>query len=419
MTRAKSRIGIIGGGIIGLSSAYYLSKAGHQVTIIDKGSLKQGCSFGNAGMIVPSHFIPLAAPGMFAKGVKWMFDAKSPFYVRPRLNWDLLRWGYLFYKNATQENLNKGIPALKELSFLSKSMYQQWAQELPFDFGYHEKGLLMLYQSAETEKEEMETVHLADKYGVEARVLSPSQVQDLEPEVKVNVRGGVYFPGDAHLTPQHLMNRLIGYLKENGTEFITDCEVFDFKISNKKITSITSNLGEYSFDEIVLASGSWSGHIAKQLNLSMPMQPGKGYSFTIDNIQNNIRIPSIFLEARVAITPMGNSIRFGGTMEISGINDKISMNRVRGIVESIPKYYPEMKVNEPMKEKVWYGLRPCTPDGLPYIGRSSKIDNLIIATGHAMLGLSLGPGTGKIVSAIVNEKTPDISLVSFNPERFE
>jgi len=412
------RVGIIGGGIIGLSSAYYLSKAGHQVTILDKGELNDGCSFGNAGMIVPSHFIPLAAPGMISKGIKWMFNSSSPFYVKPSLNPDLFRWGYLFYKNASQKNVDKGIKALKELSLFSKTMYQQLVKDLPFDFGFHEKGLMMLYQTADTEKEEIETAHLANENGIEARVLSLQQIQDLEPDVRVKARGGVYFPGDAHLTPRQLMRELVGYLKDTGVEFKTNCEVFDFAIQDKKIQSLTTNLGEFSFDKIVLATGAWSGTVAKRLNLTLPMQAGKGYSFTLDNVQNNIRIPSIFLEARVAVTPMGSSLRFGGTMEITGVNHKISMNRVKGIVNSIPKYYPDMKVEMPPGERIWHGLRPCSPDGMPYIGRSKQISNLILATGHAMLGLSLGPGTGKIVANLVDEEASSVALTAFDPDRF-
>ena len=157
-----SNIGIIGGGIIGLSSAYYLNKAGHKVTIIEQGDLKDGCSFGNAGMIVPSHFIPFATPGMISKGMRWMFSCTSPFYVRPRLNVDLIKWGYQFYKHSTKEHVERSIPALKAISQLSKTLYQQLAKELPFDFGYYERGLLMLYKTAETEKEENETAHLAN-----------------------------------------------------------------------------------------------------------------------------------------------------------------------------------------------------------------------------------------------------------------
>ncbi len=411
-------IGIIGGGVIGLSSAYYLNKSGHKVTIIDQGDLKDGCSYGNAGMIVPSHFIPLATPGMISKGIRWMFSSTSPFYVRPRLNGDLIKWGYQLYKHSTKDHVERSIPALKELSLFSKAMYQQLAKELPFDFGYHERGLMMLYKNAETEKEEAETAHLANKIGIEAHVLNASEVQKLEPDVKVDVRGGVYFPGDAHLTPQILVSQLISLLKENGVTFLTKTNVQDFVVESGKIKSIETDKGDFSFDEIIMATGSWSGHVAARLGISMPMQAGKGYSFTLQDVVNNVRIPSIFLEARVAITPMGNTLRFGGTMEISGVDHSINMNRVKGIVDSIPKYYPEMNVAMPKQESVWHGLRPCSPDGLPYIGRSKSISNLIISTGHSMMGLSLAPGTGKLVSEIINHEKLSMDIASFAPERY-
>lgn len=413
-----SHIGIIGGGIIGLSSAYYLNKSGHKVTIIDQGDLKEGCSLGNAGMIVPSHFIPLATPGMISKGIRWMFSSTSPFYVRPRLNGDLIKWSYQFYKHSTKEHVERTIPALKEISLLSKAMYQQLAKELPFDFGYKERGLMMLYQNAETEKEEAETAHLANKIGIEAHVLSPTEVQKLEPDVKVNVRGGVYFPGDAHVTPQLLVPQLISYLKEKGVEFKTNTQVTDFVVEGNSIKAVKVDEGEISFDEVIIATGSWSGLLSAKLNLSIPMQAGKGYSFTLQDVTKNVCIPSIFLEARVAITPMGNALRFGGTMEISGVDHTINMNRVKGIVDSIPKYYPEMNVAMPEMKNVWHGLRPCSPDGLPYIGRSKRLKNLVFATGHSMMGLSLGPGTGKLVSEIINLEKTSIEIGAFDPERF-
>jgi len=412
------KVAIIGGGIIGLSSAYYLNKAGHEVTVIDKGDLSDGCSHGNAGMIVPSHIIPLAAPGMIAKGIRWMFNSTSPFYVKPRLNLDLLQWGFQFYKHANERHVQAAIPALKELSLYSKTQYQKLATDLPFDFGYAERGLLMLYQTAETEHEEAETATIANAHGVKAQILSAEEVQQLEPNVKVTARGAVYFPGDAHLTPQNLMSQLIPYLKKKGVSFITNTPVEDFSVINGEINSVRTAAGEHHFDEVVLASGSWSGTVAKRLGITLPMQGGKGYSFLLKGVEKNIRIPSIFLEARVAVTPMGNDLRFGGTMEIAGTDQRISMNRVKGIVDAIPRYYPEMKVALPKVEQVWHGLRPCSPDGLPYIGRSQKISNLIFATGHAMMGLSLGPGTGKIVADVVSGKQTEVHLEAFNPQRF-
>jgi D-amino-acid dehydrogenase len=413
-----SKVGILGGGIIGLSSAYYLNKAGHHVTVIDQSNLSGGCSHGNAGMIVPSHFIPLAAPGMISKGIRWMFDSTSPFYVKPRFNKELIKWGYHFYRSATKQHVEKSAPALKEISLLSKSLYQEWKRDLPFDFGYQEKGLLMLYQTKEAEHEESETAKMAKRYGIEAHILSPTQVQELEPDVKVDSRGAIYFPGDAHLTPQQLITNLIGYLKDKGVQFKDSSIITDFIVEDNQIKIIQTDKGEFVFDEVVMALGSWSGEVAKKLKLDLPMQAGKGYSFLLDDVKSNIKVPSIFLEARVAVTPMANSLRFGGTMEICGVNQSVSMNRVKGIVESIPNYYPEMKVSMPAKEKVWHGLRPCSPDGLPYIGRSRKFKNLTIATGHSMMGLSLGPATGKLVSEIMERKKSSMGIELFNPSRF-
>ncbi|MFM8835208.1 MAG: NAD(P)/FAD-dependent oxidoreductase [Cytophagales bacterium] len=412
------KIGILGGGIIGLSSAYYLNKAGHDVTIIDQTNLLDGCSHGNAGMIVPSHFIPLAAPGMISKGIRWMFDSTSPFYIKTRFIKSFIKWGYHFYRSATSAHVQRSAPALKEISLLSKSLYQEWKQELPFDFGYQEKGLLMLFKTKEAEHEEANTVEMASRYGIEAYLLNASEVQNLEAQIKVDVKGGVYFPGDAHLNPNVLVTNLIKYLRQKSVSFRDKTTLKDFQIDNGKVLAVKTNNGDFRFDEVVMALGSWSGEIGGKLQLSLPMQAGKGYSFTLNDVANNVQIPSIFLEARVAVTPMANSLRFGGTMEITGVDHRINLNRVKGIVNAIPRYYPEMLVPMPNQENVWHGLRPCSPDGLPYIGRSKKIENLIIATGHSMMGLSLAPATGLLVSEFLDNKKSSMNIELFEPERF-
>lgn len=411
------KIIIVGGGIIGLSSAFYLNEAGHDVIVIDKNQGQAGCSFGNAGMIVPSHFIPLASPGMIAKGIRWMFDAESPFYVKPKLDLTLLKWGWNFYKHANKRHVQAAIHPLKEIHLLSRALYKQWSSQLPFGFGFQERGLLMLYQTSAMEKEEIEAAHLANDIGIEAKVLSNADVQSLESYVKVNVRGGVYYPGDAHLTPQDLVTQLKNLLVQKGVKFI-DEEAKQFEIKNSTISKVITAQNSYEASEVILAAGIWSANLARQLKLALPMQAGKGYSFTLNNVEKNTRIPSIFLEARVAVTPMGNSLRFGGTMEIAGINSNVNMNRVNGIVKSISQYYPEMKVSVPSKKEVWFGLRPCPPDGMPYIGRSDMFSNLIIATGHSMMGLSLGPATGKLVHELIDNESTSINIDAFNPNRF-
>ena len=412
------RVLVLGGGIIGLSTAWFLKEAGHQVTLIDRSRLTDGCSFGNAGMIVPSHFIPLAAPGMVEKGVRWMFNSGSPFFVRPRLSSDLIKWGLNFHRHANQEHVEKSAPSLKALSLLSKRIYQDWNQSMNFDFGYQERGLLMLYKDQHTGDEEAATAEMANQIGIEARLLNAEQVQALEPDVRLDALGGVYFPGDAHLTPRILVEHLIKELRESGVVIHESTVVTGFKVEEQKIRAIESTAGQIEFDQMVLAAGSWSGLLAKALRINLPMQAGKGYSFTLENVEKNIRVPSIFLEARVAVTPMGNNLRFGGTMEIVGVDERINMNRVQGIVDSIPHYYPDLKINTPAADKIWHGLRPCSPDGLPYIGRSGVLKNLVFATGHAMMGLSLAPATGKLVAELVDDQQTTIPIHAFAPERF-
>lgn len=412
-------IAVIGGGVIGLSTAYYLQQAGHRVTIFEKGRLDDTCSVGNAGMVVPSHIVPLAAPGMIAKGIRWMFNARSPFYVRPRLSGDLIKWGLKFYHHANADHVHRSAPLLKEISLMSKDLFRQLKQAGEFDFGYEERGLLMLFQTAETEKEEIEAAHLANRQGVKAEILTLADVQKLEPDVRVTARGGVYFPGDAQLIPQQLVAGLAAYLQQNGVTIFTNRGVETILTEQDRIAGLVVGGSPQVFHEYIIATGAWSGEVCAQLNLGLPMQSGKGYSFTLQDVPKNIRIPTLLLEGRVAVTPMGNALRFGGTMEIAGTDRSVNMNRVQGIVETIPKYYPDMNVGIPDVKTVWSGLRPCSPDGLPYIGRSRRYKNLILATGHSMMGVSLAPATGKLVSEIVNDVPTSMDIAAFDPERFD
>ena len=422
--KKERKITIIGGGIIGLFSAYYLVKAGYKVEIIDQSDGVDGCSHGNAGMVVPSHFIPLAAPGMLEKGIKWMFDAESPFYVKPRLNWDLVRWGYQFYKSATQKKVNEAIPALRDFGLLSKQLYHDVAQENAFSFNYEEKGLLMLCKSHETWEEEAKVAEIANQIGIKAHVVGSSEIQKLEPTAGVDALGGVFYSGDAHLSPNLLVKQLRSYLEKEGVVFMFTTQVEDVVVSNQEISSLVLRKGEestlHSVQELVVAGGAWSSTLAKKMNFFMPLQAGKGYSVSLSQKEaQRIQIPSILLEARVAVTPMGEeTIRFGGTMEIGGAPNEIDMRRVKGIIQSIPKYYRNYSISMPKKEEVWHGLRPCAPDGLPYVGKLKTLKNVIIASGHAMMGLSLAPATGLIVSELIEDKKPSIELELYQPERF-
>jgi D-amino-acid dehydrogenase len=407
------KISIIGGGIIGLCTAYYLSKEGFLVTLFDRSDLTDGCSHGNAGMIVPSHVIPLAQPGMIKQGIKWMFDNKSPFYVKPRLDKELLQWGWKFYKHANQEHVENAMPALRDLSLLSKELYRE-LNKISDSFLYEEKGLLMLYKSEKVGEEVVHEGELAENLGLKVDFLSKAELTRLEKGTKVDAIGAVHYKSDAHLQPQKLVAFLIDEIEKSGGEIKRNCNVNDFVIEKGEVTEVITTQGNFKTDEVVIATGAWSPEIAKKIGSNLSLLPGKGYSFTLFNEKEKPSIPSILCEGKVAVTPMGDSIRYGGTMEITHTNDiKIKQNRLQGIVNTVNEFYPNLNVQMPKKENVWYGFRPCTPSGMPIITRDKKIKNIVFATGHAMMGLSLAPATGKIVAEIISEKPLSVSTKMF------
>lgn len=409
---------VIGGGIIGLSSAYYLRQSGWEVTVLEKGDLSDNCSFGNAGLIVPSHFVPLAAPGALGRGLKWMLDSKSPFFVRPSLNRELLSWGIKFLKSANKRHVAQAAVPLKELSLLSKTLYRQWAGEEGLDFSLKERGVMMYFKTHQAGEEETRLAGKARELGLDAVSLSAGEAGELEPELELNILGAVHYRCDAQVVPYKLIPALLTRLEKKGVQFVRNSEVLDMDHHQGRIRKVYTQGGEWSGDAFVIAGGSWSSAIARQAGLHIPLMPGKGYSFLADEPRKRMRIPALLCEARVAVTPMDGKIRFGGTMEIGRMDARIHMNRVKGIAEAIPEYLPDFKPPLPDKRSVWYGFRPCSPDGLPYIGHARGFQNLVIATGHAMLGLSLGPATGKLVSELIAGSELSMGIGAFSPGRF-
>lgn len=414
---SKGNVTIIGAGVIGLCSAYYLHKAGFKVTLLEQGDLINNCSSGNAGMIVPSHFVPLAAPGMISKGVKWMFDSRSPFYVKPSLNPALLSWGIKFWKYATDKHVAAAAKPLRDLHLLSSQLYDELAKEPDFDFGLEKKGILMLYKTKTVGDEEIHLALKAQKLGLDVAPLTALQTQELEPNSNLSILGSVHYKCDGHLSPSDLVNQLLSFLKKNKVEIVTNCEVTGFKTLDGEIKSIETMAKRYDCDLVVMTGGSWLPELAKKAAMNIPIMPGKGYSFMV-NAQHEIHHPALLLEAKVALTPMNGQIRFGGTMEIAPMNAQINMKRVEGIVSAIPDYYPDYQVEIPPIDKIWYGFRPCSPDGLPYIGYSKNLKNLIVAGGHGMMGLSLAPATGKLVAQLAQGENLAAEISMYSAERF-
>lgn len=409
---------VIGGGIIGLCSAYYLRKAGWEVTLLDRSDLQDNCSYGNLGMIVPSHFVPLAAPGMVAQGIKWMFDSKSPFYVKPSVDPSLLSWGWKFMKSATQAHVDRSGPYLKELNVYSKHLYEEMAQERGFDFALEKKGILMYYKTPKVGDEEIHLGEKARSMGLDVVSLDKAGVQALEPGIELDILGAVHYRSDAHLYPNKLMPQLIRHLRLSGVSIEAGAGVTGFTRKDGQIRQVITSRGAFEGDQVVLTGGSWLPSIARLAGIHISLMPGKGYSFTLDHPEKRLNIPAILCEARVAITPMDGRMRYGGTMEIAPVNDTIRMKRVEAIVRSVPGYFPNIRLEVPEKKDIWFGFRPCSPDGLPYIGRAGGIDNLIIAGGHSMMGLSLGPATGKVVADLASRQQPEVPIDAFRADRF-
>lgn len=410
---------VIGGGIVGLSSALYLQRSGWQVTIIDREGFSNNCSYGNAGYICPSHFIPLATPGIIKQGLKWMWNPRSPFYVQPRLSRSLIDWGWKFMQSATPEKVKAAAIPLRDIALLSQQAYEDWQAIPGFDMAYERKGLLEYFQTAEKEEHAHHTCQQALDLGLDAAILSREEVQLMEPQTKLNIKGALYFRSDAHVYPNKLMASLLQHLRSAGVRFVPNENVTGFSMTNGRIISIKTETNTRSADTVVLAAGSWSRELALAAGIKIPLVAGRGYSITQENSTNVLNHPAVLMEGRVAITPMdGNKIRFGGTMEITRTKKPLRMARVEGIIRAVKTYLPEFELPLPAADQVWSGFRPCSADGLPYIGRSKKVQNLILATGHAMIGMSLGAGTGQLVAEIANEAPTTLDLQPFSPDRF-
>jgi len=414
----KQKAIVIGAGIVGLSTAYYLNKRGIEVEIIDAGDGTNNCSFGNAGYISPSHIIPLASPGIISQGLRWMLNPESPFYIKPRLDADLIRWGLLFKKASTTARVNEAAPVLKDLMIKSQELYEKIITDENIDAGYHKPGLLMICKTKEALHHEVELVEMAQKLGLEAEVLSREETERLEPNVQYDMQGSVYFGCDAWMTPHHFMQQFQSKVQAAGIKIHFKNTLQRIVKIGDRITEIITNERSYQADHYVITAGSWSPLLAKQVGLKIPLQGGKGYSFMLNEPPKMTTLPSILVEGRLATTPMQDGLRFAGTMELSGLNHQINQNRINGIVKSIKEFMPDFREVDFSDVKVWAGLRPCTPDGLPYIGSTRNTKNLYVGAGHAMLGWTLGPVTGQLLAEQITENHMSVSSPLISVDRY-
>lgn len=412
----KKSVIVIGGGIVGLSTAFYLRAEGHEVTLLDKGTITEGASFVNAGYLTPSHIVPLAAPGMISKGLKWMLNSSSPFYIKPRLDADLISWGWKFMRSCSKKHVQRSLAAIKEINELSKGLYHEMHASVDFDFHLEDRGVLMAFKTSKAEKSEYSVMQAAQDLGLDVSLLGVEEVNRLQPGIQMNIAGAYHYRCDAHSTPEVFMNQLKKNTLKSGVEIHTETTVKNFQVRGDRISTVVTDRGNFEADEVVFAAGAWTEELLKPLKIVLSVQAGKGYRINVE-ARTGISLPCILMESKVGVTPMQGFTRFAGTMEIAGINYNIRENRVNAIAHAATQYYSGLEIDLNDRKQAKCGLRPLSPDGLPFIGRHSSCSNLVLATGHSMMGWSLGPATGKLVTEIISNKKLSMPINKFSPER--
>lgn len=406
MTQRRRAL-IVGGGVIGVTSAYYLSERNWDVTLVDKGSIGSGCSHGNCGLICPSDVLPLASPGAIRKTLAAMCRGRSPLYIKPRLTPRLWSWLLKFAIRCNPRDMitsARGRMALLEPSML---MYQQLFDRLEIDCEWQHRGLLYVFQSLKGLDAYSSTDEtLSAEFGLTARRLESHELHSLDPSLKDSVAGAWYYEDDGHLRPDRLMSEWKRILTETGVQIHENTEMLGLGLHNGRVVSAETSAGAIDADAVLVATGAVAAQMKRQIGVRLPIEPGKGYSITMSRPSICPEIPMLFPEHKIAVTPMNTGYRLGSTMEFSGFDTRINQKRINLIRKSAEVYMREPFGDELHEQ--WYGWRPMTYDGLPFIGPVPSMKNLFVAAGHNMLGLSMAPATGRLVAELMSEERPFI-----------
>lgn len=410
---AGTDVAVVGGGAVGLCTAIYLAEAGRAVTLFDSDEVGRA-STGNAGMIVPSHVVPLASPGVMAKGIRWLMSRDSPLYIKPRWSWELLRWLLQFRRACSRQHVERSIPALRDLSLASVDLFDELSRrEGLMDIAYRNSGLLMLYHSEKGRSENLAAADLAEAAGLDVARLGASEVLERDPGIKARIDGGVWYPQDGCVDPDRFVSALRTEAERLGVLIRGACGATGFESEGDRLTAVNTRDGLSGARDFVVAAGAWSAEITRRFGLRLLMQPAKGYSLTIDVPERTVSVPHILTEEKLTVTPMPGRLRFAGTLSLSGFDGEVDSRRVAPINRLARSYLPDA----PEEPDVWFGYRPCSPDGLPYIGRDPRFGNLWYATGHGMLGITHAPISGKLVTEMVCGEPPRVDVAAFAPER--
>lgn len=407
---------IIGGGVIGLLSAYELRRRGREVVVIDKGELASGASLGNAGWITPSLSGPVPAPGLVAESIKWMLKPDSPLFISPVAVPRMLGWLLAFWRYSNKRAYQAGFTALAELNQRTMTDFEA-LQAAGMDFKLYREGLLFVSLGDATLSQLFAEFEELAGYGLGEPIrFSRDETLEREPGLRPEIAGSVLMPEERHVRPEALNAAAIDWLRRHDVELLTGTTVLDFDIENGKVTAVRTSSGTIEADQVLIATGAESAALSRKLGARVPMQAGKGYSVTIEQAKLRVNGPMYMQEARVAVTPFEGSLRVAGTMELSGVNNNLDGRRLTGLKKSADRFMNGWEQGESAVE--WVGMRPMLPDGLPAIGRLPGSKNAFIASGHAMLGITLGPTTAAAIAELMNDEESAFNLKPYDPARF-
>ncbi len=408
---------VVGAGVIGSACACALAERGVAVTAIDRRAPGRGCSYGNAGWLTPSLATPLPMPGVLRKSLKWLTKPDSPFYIKPSLNPQLLRWLWRFVRSANRCTAEKSLAALTQMAMFSLDAYRQLDEMAPGAFGFCQRGLILAAGSQaafDSAGEELEQVR---RHGIEGHLLNATELREMEPSlVRGKLAGGVFFPNEAHVEPLATVQFLVSRAIEHGARFLDETELYEFVLHRGRITGVVTTRGLLRADHYVVATGNWSAALTRQIGLRVPVLGGKGYALIVETFTPEPRHPINLADHKLAVTPRAGSVRLAGTLELVDADESITARRVRAIYRGASEYL-NLPV-EPELVETWRGLRPCTPDGVPIIGQAPQIENLYLATGHQMLGLLSAPATGQLLADLLTGQVPQFDPVPFRADRF-
>ena len=415
MNPPRDDVLILGGGVIGLATALALIDAGRGVRVLEASAVGGGASHGNCGTLTPSHAPPLAAPGVVLKGLRWMFTPDAPLYLKPRFDPALWRWLLQFAARCNVSDWRQSTQSRSVILEDSRSRLADWVGKYGLKCEFAEEGLDYVFLEQSNFDHYAQECEVLREFGIASELISGMDYLRQEPAVKLGVLGAVRFPGDARLRPDRYVAELARAVRERGGVIEEGCRVESLQPAVQGV-SVQTALGERNAKEAVIALGSWSPKLARNLGLSLPIQPGKGYSITYSRPSVVPKRPLVLKDRQVCVTAWDSGFRLGSTMEFSGYDEALNATRLGALERGASEYLHE-PVGATVHER-WYGWRPMTWDDLPILGRAPKHANVWLATGHGMLGFSMSAASGQLMADLITGQAPSIDPAPYRMERF-